>query len=223
MGQDAATLLGAYDEHLRGPVELAGATDVATDGPLCRGRFSDTGFVTNRPLAPGADLPALVARTIAHFAATDVVEFEWKTRGHDLPGLAPLLRAHGLVPGPEETLMVGPVDLALGESAGPVTVRRAGADGDTTLWLAEADGVLVGTGRLEVVPGTPFAGLWGGAVDPAWRHRGVYRALTAARARYARAHGVRLLHSDCLPTSRPILERAGLVAVGTTTPWVWRR
>ena len=131
MGQDAATLLGAYDEHLRGPVELAGATDVATDGPLYRGRFSDTGFVTHRRLAPGADLPALVARTIAHFAATDVVEFEWKTRGHDLPGLAPLLRAHGLVPGPEETLMVGPVDLALGESAGPVTVRRAGVPGPT--------------------------------------------------------------------------------------------
>ena len=131
MGQDAATILGAYDEHLRGPVELAGATDVATDGPLYRGRFSDTGFVTHRPLAPGADLPALVARTIAHFAATDVVEFEWKTRGHDLPGLAPLLRAHGLVPGPEETLMVGPVDLALGESAGPVTVRRAGVPGPT--------------------------------------------------------------------------------------------
>lgn len=94
--------------------------------------------------------------------------------------------------------------------------------GRVTLWLAEADDELVGVGRLDLVPGTPFAGLWGGATDPYWRGRGVYRALTAARAAHAAAHGVRMLHSDCLPTSRPILERAGLRPVTTTTPYVWR-
>jgi hypothetical protein len=34
---------------------------------------------------------------------------------------------------------------------------------------------------------------------------------------------VRLLNSDCTPMSRPILERSGLVAVTTTTPYVWTR
>ena len=34
-------------------------------------------------------------------------------------------------------------------------------------------------------PGTEFAGIWGGATRPEWRGRGIYRALTAARARSA--------------------------------------
>ncbi len=82
---------------------------------------------------------------------------------------------------------------------------------------------LVSAGRLETVPGTDFAGLWGGATLPQWRGRGIYRALTAARARSALARGVRWIHSDCTAMSRPILERSGLVAVTTTTPYVWSR
>ena len=35
--------------------------------------------------------------------------------------------------------------------------------------------------------------------------------------------GVRFMHSDCTAMSRPILERSGLIAVTTTTPYVWRR
>jgi GNAT superfamily N-acetyltransferase len=95
------------------------------------------------------------------------------------------------------------------------------------VWVAESTGPsgadLVSAGRLEVVPGTDFAGLWGGATLPTWRGRGIYRAVTAARARSAVDRGVRWLQSDCTPMSRPILERSGLVAVTTTTPYVWRR
>ena len=92
------------------------------------------------------------------------------------------------------------------------------------LWLAEdADGTVVCAGRLEVVPGTEFAGLWGGATVAPWRGRGIYRALVAARARAALAAGSVYLHSDCTDLSRPILERSGLVAVTTTTPYLWRR
>jgi hypothetical protein len=54
--------------------------------------------------------------------------------------------------------------------------------------------------------------LWGGATNPEWRGKGIYRALTAARASAAVATGVRYLHSDCTAMSRPILERSGLVA-----------
>ncbi|GAA2021594.1 hypothetical protein WDZ16_05130 [Pseudokineococcus marinus] len=71
--------------------------------------------------------------------------------------------------------------------------------------------------------GSDVAGLRGGAVRAGWRRRGVYRALTAARARSALRLGEGLLHSDCSPGSRPVLERAGLVPVTTTTPHVWRR
>jgi hypothetical protein len=91
------------------------------------------------------------------------------------------------------------------------------------LWVAEAGDAVVCAGRLERVPGTEFAGIWGGATLPDWRSRGIYRALTAARAATALDQGVRFIHSDCTAMSRPILERSGLVAVTTTTPYVWRR
>lgn len=91
------------------------------------------------------------------------------------------------------------------------------------LWVAEADGQIVSAGRLEPVAGTEFAGIWGGATRPEWRGQGIYRALTAARARSALALGKRLMHSDSTEFSRPILERAGLVKVSATTPYMWRR
>jgi hypothetical protein len=91
------------------------------------------------------------------------------------------------------------------------------------LWLAEAGGRVVSAGRLVRVRGGRFAGLFGGATDPDWRHAGIYRALTAARARSAIAMGAELVYAECTEFSRPILERAGLVAVTTTTPYIWRR
>ncbi len=59
------------------------------------------------------------------------------------------------------------------------------------LWVAESGGQIVCTGRLEPVPGTEFAGIWGGATHPEWRGQGIYRALTAARAHSALAAGKR--------------------------------
>lgn len=112
----------------------------------------------------------------------------------------------------------------------PVSERRAddllaliGRIGGTQMWVAEVAGRPVGAGRLEPVPNSDVAGLWGGSVLPQWRGRGIYRALTAARARAALAAGRNLLHSDSTEFSRPILERAGLVKVSTTTPYTWRR
>jgi GNAT superfamily N-acetyltransferase len=96
-------------------------------------------------------------------------------------------------------------------------------EGRETFWVAEADGQVVSAGRLNRVEGTEFAGLWGGSTLPEWRGKGIYRALTAARARFALAEGVRYMHSDCTVMSRPILERSGLVAVTTTTPYLWKR
>jgi GNAT superfamily N-acetyltransferase len=101
-------------------------------------------------------------------------------------------------------------------------LRRLSRSDGMELWVATADGAIVGTGRLEPVAGSEFAGIWGGATRPEWRGRGIYRALTAARARSALRLGKRLIHSDSTEASRPILERAGLVKVSTTTPYMWR-
>lgn len=101
--------------------------------------------------------------------------------------------------------------------------RLASGRDDLELWVAEADGEIVSCGRLEPVADSEFAGLWGGATLEAWRSRGIYRALTSARAASALRRGRTLVNSDSTEYSRPILERAGLVTVTTTTPYEWRR
>lgn len=98
----------------------------------------------------------------------------------------------------------------------------AGRDGigRSGMWVAARGEQVLAAGRLEVVADTPCAGLWGGGVHRDARGQGLYRALVAARARWALERGVRFLHSDCTAMSRPILARAGLVAVTTSTPYV---
>ena len=102
-------------------------------------------------------------------------------------------------------------------------LRRLARDDGMELWVAEADGEIISAGRLEPVAGTDFAGIWGGATLEQWRGKGIYRALTSARARSAVGLGKTLLHSDSTEFSRPILERSGLIKVSTTTPYLWRR
>lgn len=107
-----------------------------------------------------------------------------------------------------------------GPSDAEVLARFDRDEGRAGMWVAAVGEEVVSAGRLEVVPGTGCAGLWGGCTHPDWRGRGVYRALVAARAAWCLTQDVTYLHSDCSPMSRPILERAGLVAVTTSTPWV---
>jgi len=102
-------------------------------------------------------------------------------------------------------------------------LRRLALGDGMELWIAEAEGEIISAGRLEPVRDSQFAGIWGGATTPRWRGQGIYRALTAARARSALGAGKTLIHSDSTAYSRPILERAGLIAVSTTTPYRWRR
>lgn len=105
------------------------------------------------------------------------------------------------------------------------TLRRV-SDPDrpgVQLWVAEAGGEVISAGRVEPVPGTDFAGIWGGATLPAWRGRGIYRALTAKRAQAAWRAGKTLINSDSTEFSRPILERSGFRRVTTTTPYIWQR
>ena len=110
-----------------------------------------------------------------------------------------------------------------GPSAESLIRRMSTLDDLTEVWIAEAGGEVVCAGRLEVVPETQFAGLWGGGTLESWRGRGIYRALVSARAASAVTRGVRYLQSDCTSMSQPILERAGLSRVTTTTPFMWRR
>jgi hypothetical protein len=109
------------------------------------------------------------------------------------------------------------------EDMADALLRHLAMDDGMQLWIAEAGGDIVSAGRLEPVRGTTFAGIWGGATRAEWRGRGIYRALTAARARSALAMGKTLITSDSTEFSRPILERSGMVKVSTTTPYHWQR
>lgn len=86
--------------------------------------------------------------------------------------------------------------------------------------VAYAGSTPIAEARMELHPGTRFASLWGGATLPAWRGRGVYRALVAYRAALAASRGLRFLQVDAWDSSRPILERMGFVALATTTPYL---
>ncbi|MGX4694073.1 GNAT family N-acetyltransferase [Streptomyces sp. JNUCC 63] len=101
-------------------------------------------------------------------------------------------------------------------------LARLAADPDTVVAVvALAGGVPVSSARMELVPGTNFAGLWGGGTVAGWRGRGLYRALVTHRARLAAGHGYRYLQVDASSRSRPILERLGFTPLTTTTPYVY--
>ena len=112
---------------------------------------------------------------------------------------------------------------AVSEEMADDLVRRIQRGDSMQLWAAFAAGEIVSAGRLEPVAGSDFAGIWGGATRPEWRGRGIYRAMTAARALAALELGKTLINSDSTEFSRPILERSGLLKVSTTTPYRWKR
>ncbi|MDG5805627.1 GNAT family N-acetyltransferase [Streptomyces ossamyceticus] len=98
-------------------------------------------------------------------------------------------------------------------------LAQLGGDADTVVAVvALAGDEPVSAARMELLPGTRFAGLWGGGTVENWRGRGVYRALVAHRARVAADRGYRYVQVDALARSRPILARLGFEPLTTTTP-----
>ncbi|SCD86057.1 Acetyltransferase (GNAT) family protein [Streptomyces sp. BpilaLS-43] len=101
----------------------------------------------------------------------------------------------------------------------------AGLDGPPGTFVAVvalAGDEPVSSARMELHPGTGFAGLWGGGTAKPWRGRGIYRALVAHRARLAAELGYRHLQVDATDRSAPILGRLGFSTLSTTTPYVYR-
>jgi len=143
------------------------------------------------------------------------------------PGV--IIRRVDQLPEPERTQIIAAASamandvFGRGPSAQEMIAKLDRMKGYEQFWVAESANTVVCVGRLSRIVGSAFASLWGGATHPEWRRKGIYRALTAARANAALAEGARYLHGDCTAMSRPILERSGLVAVTTTRPYIWRR
>jgi GNAT superfamily N-acetyltransferase len=129
----------------------------------------------------------------------------------DEAGLAALIRVGDLAFGDHRSPELG--DRLRGQlKSSPETIQMV---------VAMAGDEPVSAARIEFVGGTDFAGLWGGGTVPAWRGKGIFRALVAYRAGLAAARGYRYLQVDALPTSRPILQRLGFEPVARTTPYVF--
>lgn len=125
---------------------------------------------------------------------------------------------------PEQIRLVTDVhEAAFGTDTGRLRERlleQLDTHPDTVAAVVAMDGGRpVCSARLELRPGTDFAGLWGGGTVPDWRGKGLYRALVAHRARIAAERGYRYLQVDASDMSRPILSRLGFARLGTTTPY----
>jgi hypothetical protein len=71
-------------------------------------------------------------------------------------------------------------------------------------------------------PNSQFAGLWGGSTLPAYRKRGLYTAVLAARVQEAIARGYRFLTIEAGPMSRPIVAAHGFQLLATTWSYGWK-
>lgn len=90
------------------------------------------------------------------------------------------------------------------------------------IYIAYADGLPVSAGWIRLHEGCAFATLWGGSTLPAYRSRGIYRALVATRAALARSRGARYLAVEASDDSRPILERNGFRKLTHIDSYFWR-
>jgi len=170
-------------------------------------RLLAAGFVPEDPESlMVADAAAIAGRDGPAVAPPDGVRLVPVT---DEAGLGLMAEVHDQVFGPDPQLR------------GLLTAQLRNSPGGTVLVLAMAGDEPVCSARVEFIPGTEFAGLWGGGTLPQWRGRGIYRALVAYRARLAAARGYRYLQVDASPQSRPILERLGFDCLAVTTPYVW--
>ncbi|MBD0708730.1 MULTISPECIES: GNAT family N-acetyltransferase [unclassified Streptomyces] len=174
----------------------------AHDTPADLGdRLLAAGFTAEDP----ETLMVAEATTLPDLSLPDGVELRAVT---DESGVRQVVEVHARAFGTDSTAI------------GVRLLERLGAEpGAVPAVVALADGEPVSAARLELHPGTDFAGLWGGGTVEGWRGRGLYRALVCHRARIAAAHGHRYVQVDAADTSRPILRSLGFQALTTTTPY----
>ena len=181
----------------------------------------DTAVASFEWKSRGHDLPAdLGERLVAHGFAAEPVETvmigEASLLAVDVPlaaggqsSYAASSRAATAVD--DLTRMLAAQESVFGTGRGPSVDRRARRARGRRLGVLDRRGRRPGGLRRPphpVVPGTEFAGIWGGSTLPEFRGRGIYRALVAARARSAVARGVRLhplrLHRHVAPDPRAL-------------------
>ncbi len=90
------------------------------------------------------------------------------------------------------------------------------------LLVAKASGEPVASARVQFLPDTDFAGLWGGSTVVQWRGKGLFRAMVARRAQFAIDRGYTYLYVVASSRSRPILERLSFASFGSVATFGWK-
>jgi GNAT superfamily N-acetyltransferase len=93
---------------------------------------------------------------------------------------------------------------------------------ETDMFVVLAGGVPISSSRIEFLPATEFAALWGGSTVPEWRAKGIYRALVFRRAQLAHERGYRYLMVMASDNSRPILSQLGFEIISRVTTYSWK-
>jgi GNAT superfamily N-acetyltransferase len=179
-----------------------------------------------------SDAAQAIEEQIAYFDGMGH-DFEWKVFSHDRPGdMVERLRVRGftideseailgldITSAPDQVFKPTPSVRRVTEAAeAPERIRyeMAHAPDQISLYVAEVDGRAVSHGWVRFPPGRPFASLWGGATEPAYRRRGLYSQLVSARVEEARERGYHYVSVDAGRLSRPILERRGFLQLEQT-------
>jgi GNAT superfamily N-acetyltransferase len=163
------------------------------------GCLAEEGFEADQP---GTLMILDLANQIAAPVGSDI-EIRRVTTMDELPGF---IAASEVAFGHEESWRL------------PAFSSRLG-DPDLALYIALVSGKPVASAHLEL-GSSNFGLLFGGGVSPAYRRRGIYRALVAARAKEAKRWGCSYLATDARETSRPILQSLGFICAARETTWV---
>lgn len=87
--------------------------------------------------------------------------------------------------------------------------------------VAVVDGQPVSSARVQFLPNTEFAGLWGGGTLPRWRRKGIYSAMVAHRAEVSAERGYNYLYVIASHQSQPILEHLAFGSYGSVSTFSW--
>jgi GNAT superfamily N-acetyltransferase len=170
-------------------------------------RLAAAGFV---PEEPESLMIAAISEIIDQLRSAELPPGVTLERPADDSGVDRLTKVHELVFGSDESELRASLRQQLVEA--PETLDMV---------IAVAGDEPVSAARTDFLPGTEFAGLWGGGTLPDWRRRGIYRALVRYRAELAAKRGYTYLTVDASDQSRPILERSGFECLAVTTPYIW--
>jgi GNAT superfamily N-acetyltransferase len=90
------------------------------------------------------------------------------------------------------------------------------------MFVVTAGGDPISSSRIEYLPASEFAALWGGSTEPQWRGKGLYRAQVSRRAQLAAEKGYRYLMVLASENSRPILTGLGFEAISHVSRYSWK-